>query len=221
MCPQVPCMWKCIITLIAFVWLFSTMCIQMGLQITRMKGCKAAFLAFVWFFSHVFFQMSLQIAWPRRHIVALIAFIGFVATVRFQMFSQTYFMIGCIITFCTLVWFFSTVDFQMHLQITCIGQLLSIKENICPDRHTHYSEVQNQNVFTQVKLLNTKKTRMSKKDFEETKNRFSMDGGLKCQSLNFQFTCISWAEVKRSSNKCGDVILQIIATHSGSWSRSM
>ena len=64
------------------------------------------------------------------------------------------------------------------------------KKSPMSGKKTSNSEVQNQNVFTQVKLLNTKKTRMSKKDFEETKNRFSMDGGLKCQSLNFQFTCI-------------------------------
>ena len=46
----------CIATLVAFVWLFSTVCFQMSLQITCSWRGKVALVTFV--FSRVFFQTS-------------------------------------------------------------------------------------------------------------------------------------------------------------------
>ena len=43
-------------------------------QIARMGGCIATLLAFLWLFSTVHHQMFLQCTWPRAFIVALVAF---------------------------------------------------------------------------------------------------------------------------------------------------
>ena len=63
---QCPCPRWCKVTLIAFVWLRSTMCCQMTLQITSIWGCKVTLAAFVKLFSTVCFQMYPQAACPRR-----------------------------------------------------------------------------------------------------------------------------------------------------------
>ena len=57
-----------IVELVAFVWLFSTMCFQMSPQIACLRGCKVTFVAFVWLFSTVYFQMC--------RIVTLVAFLS-------------------------------------------------------------------------------------------------------------------------------------------------
>ena len=66
--PQVACLRGCKVTLVASVWLFSTVPFQMCPQSACVRGCKVTLDAFVWLFS----------------------------TVRFQMYPQTAFCIGCI-----------------------------------------------------------------------------------------------------------------------------
>ena len=53
---------SCIITLIAFVWLISTVCSQMS---PHMWGCKVTMVATIWLLSSVRFQMCPQIACQR------------------------------------------------------------------------------------------------------------------------------------------------------------
>ena len=67
----------CIITLVAFVWLFSTMHYQMCFQMTSIRGCVFALVAFVLFFYAVCFQMNPQMACIRKCIFTLLAFIWF------------------------------------------------------------------------------------------------------------------------------------------------
>ena len=62
MSPQIVQFRGCIIALVAFVWLFSTMCFQMCPQITCTRGCIIALVALVWLFSTVRFQMCPQMA---------------------------------------------------------------------------------------------------------------------------------------------------------------
>ena len=47
MCPQITCQGGCIITLIAFVRLFSTVCFQMSPQMTCLRGSIFAMIALV------------------------------------------------------------------------------------------------------------------------------------------------------------------------------
>ena len=109
MCPQMACLRRCIVTLVAFVWLFSTVRFQMSPQISCLRRCIVALVAFVWLFSSVRFQMSPQITCLRRRIVTLVSFVWLFSTVRFQMCPQ----IACvhihIIAMVAFVWFFSTV----------------------------------------------------------------------------------------------------------------
>ena len=53
---------SCIITLIAFVWFFSTVCLQMS---PYMWGCKVTLVATIWLLSSGRFQMCPQIACQR------------------------------------------------------------------------------------------------------------------------------------------------------------
>ena len=92
MCPQMACTSWCKVTLLAFVWLFSTVHFNVCPQSTCITGCKVTLVAFVWLFPTVRFQMCPQIACLRRCKVALVAF----------------------------VWPFPTVYFQMSLQIACL-----------------------------------------------------------------------------------------------------
>ena len=48
-----------IVTLIAFIWLFSTVHFQICPQIICIRGCKVTLIAFVWLFSVVCFPMGL------------------------------------------------------------------------------------------------------------------------------------------------------------------
>ena len=48
------------VTLVAFVWLFSSVCFHMIPQITCLDRCKVTLVAFVWLFSTVHFQVSPQ-----------------------------------------------------------------------------------------------------------------------------------------------------------------
>ena len=113
MFPQIACPRKSIVTLFAFVWLFSTVNFQMCPQSTCMNRCKVTLVAFVWLFSTVYFQMCPQSAYMNRCKVTLVAFVWLFTftTVHFQMSPQ----IACtrrgIITLVAFVWLFSTVGF--------------------------------------------------------------------------------------------------------------
>ena len=45
---QISCPRGCKVTLIAFVWFFPTVCIQMFLQMARPRGCIVTLIAFIW-----------------------------------------------------------------------------------------------------------------------------------------------------------------------------
>ena len=96
--PQITCPKRCNITLVTFLWLFSTVrfscrlkllystvCFQMCPQFDCPCGCKVRFVAFVQPFSIMCFQMYFQITCPSR----------------------------CKVTMATLAWLFSTVRCQM------------------------------------------------------------------------------------------------------------
>ena len=75
MSPQIACLGRCIVTLVAFVWLFPTVRRQMSLQITCLPGCKLTEIALVWLFSCVSFYMCLIMADFWRFITTLLAFV--------------------------------------------------------------------------------------------------------------------------------------------------
>ena len=52
MCPQVGCMRGCIVTLVAFIWPFSTVSFQMCPQNTCIRGCKHTLVAICLTFLH-------------------------------------------------------------------------------------------------------------------------------------------------------------------------
>ena len=87
-CHQLACTNGCIATLVAFIWLFSTMCFQMSLQIAWLTGCKVTLVAFVWLFSTVDFQMCFQGACITGFKITLVAFVWLFSTVGSQMSPQ-------------------------------------------------------------------------------------------------------------------------------------
>ena len=89
-------------------------------QRTSVRGCKFTLVAFVWLFSTVYFQMCPQIALLRRGIVALVAFIWFFPTLHFQMCPQSACIRWCKVTLVAFVWLLSTVHFQICPQSACI-----------------------------------------------------------------------------------------------------
>ena len=74
MSPQFAYLIGRIITLVTFVWLFSTVHFQMCPQMACLRRCIVTLVAFVWLFSTVRFQMCPQMACIGRCIVALVAF---------------------------------------------------------------------------------------------------------------------------------------------------
>ena len=72
--PQRVCPQRCRDTLAAFVSFFSTLHFP---HIAWFRGGIVTLVAFVWLFSTVNFQMSLQIAFLRRFIITLFAFTHF------------------------------------------------------------------------------------------------------------------------------------------------
>ena len=58
---QIAFIWRCIIALVAFVWLFSTVRLQMSPQIACLRGCIITLVAFVWLFCTVCLQISLLV----------------------------------------------------------------------------------------------------------------------------------------------------------------
>ena len=68
------------VTLITFVWLFSTVRYKMSFQMVCFRRCKVTLVAFVWPFSAVLFKMCLQNVSPRRGKVTLVAFVWLFST---------------------------------------------------------------------------------------------------------------------------------------------
>ena len=111
----------CIITLTAFVWLFSTVYYQMSTQSAYSRCYIVTLVAFIRFFSTVRFQMITQCACIKWCKVTLVAFVWlFPTTMFFQMFLQITCMSGCIFTNVALIWLFPTVCFQMCPKMTCL-----------------------------------------------------------------------------------------------------
>ena len=81
--PQIACLRRCIVTLVTFVWFFSTVRFQMRPQMACLRGCIVTLVAFVWLFSTVCFQMRPQIAGLRTGKVALVTFVWLFSTVRY------------------------------------------------------------------------------------------------------------------------------------------
>ena len=103
MSPQIVCMRRGIVTLVAFVWLFSTVCFQMCPQIACQRWGIVTLVASVWLFSAVGFQMCPQIACLRWGKVTLVAFVWLFSTVLFQMSPQILYHRGCIVTLVAFV----------------------------------------------------------------------------------------------------------------------
>ena len=82
MSPQNVCPRRSIITLVAFVGLFSAVCFQMCLQMVCMRGCIITLVAFVWLFSTVRFQMSPQSVCTGACIVTLVALVWLFSTAQ-------------------------------------------------------------------------------------------------------------------------------------------
>ena len=80
MSPQIACPRGCILTLVAFVWLFYTVYFQMCPQSAWIIACIFALVAFVWLFSVVHFKMLLQIACMIGCIITLVAIVRFFCT---------------------------------------------------------------------------------------------------------------------------------------------
>ena len=60
----------------------------MSSQIALCRKCIVTLVTFVWFFSTVSFYMSLQSTWKRRKKVALVTFVRLFTKMSFQMNSQ-------------------------------------------------------------------------------------------------------------------------------------
>ena len=65
----------CKVTLVAPVWLFSSVCFQMRPQMTCLRGCEFTLVAFVWLFSTMCSQMSFQSACIFSSIITLVALV--------------------------------------------------------------------------------------------------------------------------------------------------
>ena len=108
----------CVLTLVAFVLLFSIVCFQMFPQIVCRKGVIITPVAFVWLFTTVCFHMPIQSACIGGCIITLFALVRLFSTVCFQVFLQMACLKECIVTLIALVWLFATVCFQMSPKIT-------------------------------------------------------------------------------------------------------
>ena len=91
------------VTLVTFVYLFSTVSFQMRPQMTCPRRGKVTSVAFVSFFSTASFQMCPWNVHPRRGKVTLVTFVLLVSTVRFQKFPQIACRRRCIVTLVAFV----------------------------------------------------------------------------------------------------------------------
>ena len=94
-----------------------TVWFQMYPQTASQRECIITLGAFVWLFSTVCFQMSPQMRCLRRYIVTLVAFIWLFSTMCLQMFPQNVRTRGCIATLVAFAWLFSTMRFQIFLKL--------------------------------------------------------------------------------------------------------
>ena len=113
--PQIPCLIGGIVTLVAFVRLFSTVCFQMSFQIACMRGSKVTLVAFVCFLPTMWFQMLYSHWLHLFNFSPLCVFI-----LRFHMSLQVVCPRGCIVILVAFVQLFPTVHFQMCPQMACL-----------------------------------------------------------------------------------------------------
>ena len=82
MFPKTACRRRCIITLAAYVWLFSSVCFQITLQVACLIWCKVTLVAFVWVLSTVRLKMFFKLL--AKEI--LVAFVWVLSTVLLNFF---------------------------------------------------------------------------------------------------------------------------------------
>ena len=116
------------VALVAFVWLFSTVCFQMSPQIACPRRGIVTLVAFVWPFSAVRFQMTLQITCLKGNKVALVEFAWLFSTVSFHMCPQSVCINERIVTLVAFVWLSSTVYLHVTVRSDSIGW--SIEERV-------------------------------------------------------------------------------------------
>ena len=136
MCPQITSLSGCKATMVAFIWLSSTVCFQMSIRSASMRGNKIAANALVWPFTVCFSNVFSNRLPERRHICTICIF-WLVSTVCFQMSVHNDCMriksgIGCIICSTFLQWLFSYVFSnsqpgrrRSHIGCTCLVFFLS------------------------------------------------------------------------------------------------
>ena len=115
---QLACLRGCVVTLVAFVFLFSTVRFQMHPQIACPGRCKVTLVAFFRLFPTVYFQMRPQITCRRRCKIALVASVRLFSIMQFQMCLQRCCPGWRKFTLAALVCPFSTMHFHMLLNIT-------------------------------------------------------------------------------------------------------
>ena len=126
MLPQMAFIRGCLVTLVAFVWLFSAVHFQMIPQTPCLR--RVILVAYVWLFSTVPFQMFLQTPCPRRGILALVALdlslLCVFCMLPHGFFKRIHNRIGCIcLTFlhCAFSYVVSNGFYKrMHSRIGCI-----------------------------------------------------------------------------------------------------
>ena len=96
-----------------FSFLHWSVPLHMSPQWPRVRAGKVTLIAFVWLFSTVCFQMCPQTSCTRGGIITLVTFIWLFSTVCFQMCHQMSCLWGCKVTLVAFVQLFSTVCFQM------------------------------------------------------------------------------------------------------------
>ena len=117
---------ECIVTLVTFMWLFSTVFFQMCPQIACLRGCIVTLVAFVWLFSTVFFQMSPQIAFLNGCIVTLVTFVRLVSIVHLHMSFQMACIRWRIVTLVAFLQMGLWVFPQVFQPIRCIFALVTL-----------------------------------------------------------------------------------------------
>ena len=83
-------------------------------QITWLREYRVTLVAFVWLFPIVRLQMCPQIAWLNSCKVTLVAFVWFFSSVRFQMYFQNTCRVWCIIALAAFIWPFSKILFHCY-----------------------------------------------------------------------------------------------------------
>ena len=97
-----PMLRGCIVTSIAFVWLFPICIFKCWLKELGSHTGKFTLVAFAWLFFTVCFQMRPQRTWISTGKFTLVAFVWLISTVRFQLCPQIacprigIFIFGCI-----------------------------------------------------------------------------------------------------------------------------